>query len=71
MLLSDGWFVFITDAVGFLSGTLSSSGTVDLAILYSAVIGADSQDFSWLNRTVLHLGNVSGLAEHEGASLLE
>jgi hypothetical protein len=36
---------------------------VNLAILYSTVIGNDSQDFSWLNRPVLHLGNVSGLAD--------
>jgi hypothetical protein len=63
ILLSDGWFVFVTNAVGFLSGALSSSGTVGLAILYSPVIGDDSQDFSWLNRPVLHLGNVGGLAD--------
>jgi hypothetical protein len=63
ILLSDGWFVFITISTSFLKGTLSSSGTVNLAILYSTVIGDDSQDFSWLNRTVLHLGNVSSLDE--------
>jgi hypothetical protein len=63
ILLSDGFFVFVTNTAGFLSGTLSSSGTVDLAILYSTAIEDDSQDFSWLNRTVLHLGNVSGFAD--------
>jgi hypothetical protein len=45
ILLSDGGFVFMTDAVGLLSRPLSSSGTVDLAILYSTMSGDDSQAF--------------------------
>jgi hypothetical protein len=63
ILLSDGLFVFITTKAGFLSGTRLSSGTVDFAILYSTVIGDNSQDFSWLNRTFVHLVNVDDLAD--------
>jgi hypothetical protein len=56
-------FVFITTKAGFLSGTRLSSGTVVFAIFYSSVIGDDSRDFSWLNRTFLHLVNVGDLAD--------
>jgi hypothetical protein len=57
--LSDGSLLFVTDHASLFVVAPSVYGTVDLTILFSVVPG--SLVVAWLNRSVLHIGKVSGL----------
>jgi hypothetical protein len=61
IVLSDGPLVFITDDAPLFQGPLSSSGKVELAILYASVTGTEQGEFSNLNATLLQIRQVNDL----------
>jgi hypothetical protein len=54
ILLSDGSLLFVTDQPSLFVADPPVHGTVDLTILFPVV--TVSQNFSWCNRSVLHIG---------------
>jgi hypothetical protein len=62
ILLSDGSHVFVGNQAPLFTGTLSSSGIVELVILYGNETGDNPDNFAKVNATLLQIRNMSDLA---------